>query len=136
MRSPCVGLCSTTYGDEFCRGCKRYYQDIIDWNSLSESNQQQITIHLEADITAIAQKYIQVTDSKILLAQCQRHEIKHHLESSPLCWAFRLLQKGSDRIQDLSKYGIDIFPEYSNLTLPKLFELMDEQLYDVAITAQ
>jgi uncharacterized protein len=31
-RTPCVGTCSTTYGDLVCRGCKRFSHEIVEWN--------------------------------------------------------------------------------------------------------
>lgn len=31
-RTPCVGICSTTYGDLVCRGCKRFAHEIVQWN--------------------------------------------------------------------------------------------------------
>lgn len=30
--TPCQGMCSTIYGDDFCLGCGRHYQEVIDWN--------------------------------------------------------------------------------------------------------
>ena len=32
VKTPCVGLCSTTYGDLVCRGCKRFSHEIVNWN--------------------------------------------------------------------------------------------------------
>jgi len=31
-RTPCIGICSTTYGDLVCRGCKRFSHEIVGWN--------------------------------------------------------------------------------------------------------
>lgn len=30
--SPCIGVCSTTYGDLICRGCYRFAHEVTDWN--------------------------------------------------------------------------------------------------------
>mgnify|MGYP006200948357 CR=1 FL=1 len=35
-RTPCIGTCSTTYGDLVCRGCKRFNFEVINWNRYSE----------------------------------------------------------------------------------------------------
>lgn len=32
IKTPCVGLCSTVYGDLVCRGCKRFHHEVIHWN--------------------------------------------------------------------------------------------------------
>ncbi|MCA4075779.1 DUF1289 domain-containing protein, partial [Pseudomonas kurunegalensis] len=31
IKTPCVGLCSTVYGDTVCRGCKRFHHEVINW---------------------------------------------------------------------------------------------------------
>ncbi|MEL0243196.1 MAG: DUF1289 domain-containing protein [Gammaproteobacteria bacterium] len=41
-RTPCVGICSTTYGDEVCRGCKRFYFEVINWNKYDEDEKDAI----------------------------------------------------------------------------------------------
>ncbi len=41
-RTPCVGICSTTYGDLVCRGCKRFAHEIVQWNGYNEEQQQVI----------------------------------------------------------------------------------------------
>ena len=30
--SPCIGVCSTTYGDLVCRGCNRFAHEVVEWN--------------------------------------------------------------------------------------------------------
>ncbi|MCZ6890305.1 MAG: DUF1289 domain-containing protein, partial [Gammaproteobacteria bacterium] len=41
-RTPCIGICSTTYGDLVCRGCKRYAHEIVDWNRYTEDQRSRI----------------------------------------------------------------------------------------------
>ena len=38
--TPCLGICSTTFGDEVCKGCKRFAHEIVSWTkySLEERN--------------------------------------------------------------------------------------------------
>ena len=36
-RTPCIGICSTTYGDLVCRGCKRFAHEVVGWNGFEES---------------------------------------------------------------------------------------------------
>ena len=36
-RTPCIGVCSTTYGDLVCRGCKRFAHEVVGWNGFEES---------------------------------------------------------------------------------------------------
>ena len=50
-KSPCVGICSTTYGDLVCRGCKRFAHEITSWNGYEQAQRDQIWSRLN-DIQA------------------------------------------------------------------------------------
>ena len=41
-RSPCIGVCTTTYGDLTCRGCRRYSHEVVGWNSYDERQKWQV----------------------------------------------------------------------------------------------
>ena len=45
-RTPCVGICSTTYGDEVCRGCKRFYFEVINWNKYDENEKDAMDFYM------------------------------------------------------------------------------------------
>ncbi len=44
--SPCVGICSTTFGDEICFGCQRTYIEVITWNAMSDEEKNNINQRL------------------------------------------------------------------------------------------
>jgi hypothetical protein len=46
-RTPCVGICSTTYGDLICRGCKRFAHEIVSWNGYTVQQQGRVWQRLE-----------------------------------------------------------------------------------------
>lgn len=46
-RTPCVGICSTTYGDLICRGCKRFAHEIVSWNGYTVQQRGRIWQRLE-----------------------------------------------------------------------------------------
>ena len=46
-RTPCVGICSTTYGDDVCRGCKRFIHEVINWNSFKPEEKEAVWKRLE-----------------------------------------------------------------------------------------
>lgn len=45
-RTPCIGVCSTTYGDLVCRGCKRYSHEVTGWNGYTEEQRHEIWVRL------------------------------------------------------------------------------------------
>lgn len=44
--SPCIGICSTTFGDDICFGCQRTYLEVIQWNTLSDEEKDRINQRL------------------------------------------------------------------------------------------
>ncbi|MCD8524878.1 MAG: DUF1289 domain-containing protein [Gammaproteobacteria bacterium] len=44
--SPCVGICSTTFGDDVCYGCHRTYLEVIQWNTLNDAQKDSINRRL------------------------------------------------------------------------------------------
>lgn len=46
--SPCIGICSSTnLGDDICVGCGRTAQEVIDWNSYTDSQKIEINLRLQ-----------------------------------------------------------------------------------------
>lgn len=63
VRHPCIGRCSTSLGDDICKGCHRTAQEIIEWNGYT--NEQKIVIidrldraKREARISDLVNKFI------------------------------------------------------------------------------
>lgn len=46
--SPCIGVCSTTYGDLVCRGCHRFAHEVAQWNGYEAHQQTAVLERLEA----------------------------------------------------------------------------------------
>lgn len=54
VKTPCVGLCTaTSLGDKVCKGCKRTFEEVRDWNTYSEKQKEKI-------IKNIANRYLQI----------------------------------------------------------------------------
>ena len=45
--SPCIGVCSTTYGDLVCRGCNRFAHEVVQWNGYDADQRDAIWSRLE-----------------------------------------------------------------------------------------
>jgi predicted Fe-S protein YdhL (DUF1289 family) len=135
LDTPCIGVCSTIYGDEVCRGCKRFYQEIIDWNAYARDTKDKIFERLENFIIDAARGKLIVVDDELLRTQLEKLNIRHHHEEDPLCWAYYLLRQGHDRINDLNKYGVKVHPDYQDLTLTKLHDAIDKLLHHASYQA-
>lgn len=53
LTTPCIGKCSTTFGDDVCRGCRRFAEEIIQWNLYDQAIKQSIWIRLDRQIDQV-----------------------------------------------------------------------------------
>jgi predicted Fe-S protein YdhL (DUF1289 family) len=51
--SPCIGYCSTTFGDSVCIGCGRLAQEVIEWIVMSDEKKKEIWTRITTEGTAI-----------------------------------------------------------------------------------
>ena len=65
-RTPCVGICSTTYGDLICRGCKRFAHEIVSWNGYTVQQQGRVWQRLEVLRDGCVEAYLTVFDESRL----------------------------------------------------------------------
>ncbi|MDA1076050.1 MAG: DUF1289 domain-containing protein [Proteobacteria bacterium] len=61
--TPCVGICSTTYGDLVCRGCKRFAHEIVEWNGYATDQKNAIWLRLRSLRDSVTEDLLQVTDA-------------------------------------------------------------------------
>ena len=131
VKTPCVGICSTVFGDEVCRGCKRYQHEIIDWNSYDQSEKSFVLNRLESLKVQIMESKVTVFDAKLLKSKLLEYKVKFDEESNPLCWVFDLLRTGSQSIQNTEDFGFSL----SDTDISELASLkkdMEEELFELS----
>jgi len=67
-RTPCVGICSTTYGDLVCRGCKRFAHEIVQWNGFALEQREAVWARLHAVRAGAFDRWLAVVDRERLRA--------------------------------------------------------------------
>lgn len=132
IASPCVGLCSTTVGDNACRGCQRSDVEIRDWFSYDPQERQQRMAELDCLRTRVAGEYLSVTDPAMLEAQLVRHRIRFRPEQPPLSRSVELLRVGRSRIVDLSRYGLQPNSKGMHLSADELYDAISLALLEQA----
>jgi predicted Fe-S protein YdhL (DUF1289 family) len=130
--SPCIGICSTVYGDNICRGCKRHYLEVIDWNRYDAPQKQAINGRLQQHIETVVAEFIVIEDEKKLKTQLDQVALRPPIYPNPLCWAYELLRLKSQQMTDLRDYGLRAKPPYDALTVNGLFTALDDKLYAFA----
>lgn len=71
-RTPCVGICSTTYGDLVCRGCKRFAHEIVQWNGFDADQRGAIWERLLTLRAGAVAAVVEVVDEAALQETAQR----------------------------------------------------------------
>ena len=75
-RTPCVGICSTTYGDLVCRGCKRFAHEIVQWNGYDVEQQERVWQRLHDLRDTVVQHFLSVADPAAFEQACASASIE------------------------------------------------------------
>ncbi|MCW3147984.1 DUF1289 domain-containing protein [Stutzerimonas stutzeri] len=129
IKTPCVGLCSTVYGDLVCRGCKRFHHEVVNWNAYSNEEKRAVWLRLEKLLAQVMTAKLEVFDARLLRQQLETRQIRFVVEQSPYCWAYQLLARGSRVIQQLEAYGVALLPEFRQWSLPQLRDAIDREFF-------
>lgn len=105
-RTPCVGICSTTYGDLVCRGCKRFAHEIIAWNGFDEDQRERVWRRLYSLLDGAVSSHLQVVDQQVLLSLAEELRVIDHLNLSNETLAYEVLRRCARRGQSLQSMGL------------------------------
>lgn len=103
-RTPCVGICSTTYGDLVCRGCRRFAHEIVDWNAYSDAQRVRVWERLIALRDAATATLLEIVDEDALATAVA--ELRLPNDTTPLSCAFELLRRRARTLQTLDAVGL------------------------------
>lgn len=129
IKTPCIGLCSTVYGDLVCRGCKRFHHEVVNWNQYTEEEKRAVWMRLEALLVQVVQAKLEVFDAQRLYRQLEQRQIRFVAEQSAYCWAYQLIVRGARAINQLEAYGIALLPEFRGWELPALRDAIDREFF-------
>jgi uncharacterized protein len=132
LRTPCIGICSTGIGDDVCRGCKRFSQEVIDWNRYTSEERRAVLNRLDQLLLQIVQSKFELIDSELLRRQIRYQQIPCNMDRPPMCWIFDLLRHGAGQIDPISAFGIRVKPEWQRVPLSDLKNLIDRDYYELS----
>lgn len=104
--SPCIGFCSTVYGDDVCRGCNRYFEEVVQWPTLPPQLKDAALERIHALVRRVVAEYLDVVDAEALERQMQRHQVPVPDLDSPQSRVLALLYAGAPFMHELSAYGL------------------------------
>lgn len=130
-RTPCVGICSTTYGDDVCRGCKRFIHEVINWNSFNPEEKESVWKRLEKLKTLIMQSKISIINEALMEEKIEELQLKINSDLNSLSKAFEIVKLTSKSFDDLNEFGIKIVNK--DVSLIDLKEEIEKELYDLSM---
>jgi predicted Fe-S protein YdhL (DUF1289 family) len=104
--TPCVGICSTTYGDLVCRGCKRFAHEIVGWNTYADEQRTRVWQRLSTLRDASTASFLEVVDAQALRAAAGDLRLLDTAGSSLLGLGYELLRRRARDLQSLAEVGL------------------------------
>jgi len=129
IKTPCVGLCSTVYGDLVCRGCKRFHHEVVDWNLYDDESKRAVWRRLEVLLDQVMRSKLEVFDAGRLREQLENRQIRFVMDQSEYCWAYQLIARGARLINRIEAYGVVLLPEFREWPLPQLRDAIDREFF-------
>ncbi len=98
--TPCVGRCSTVFGDSVCRGCRRFSHEVIDWNRYTSVQRDFIWLRLDQQLDQIILPLVGIQDTVQLSAFLASRHIRLTAQASRgrlVYEALRICQRQPER---------------------------------------
>ena len=129
-RTPCVGICSTTYGDEVCRGCKRFSFEVINWTAFNPEERESVWKRLEKLKSQIMDSRLKIYEPEKLKNSINRYQLKIKDDLNDLSKAFEIIKQVSESFSNLEEFGIEIFEK--NKALVEIKDEIENELYTLS----
>ena len=125
-RTPCVGICSTTYGDLVCRGCKRFSHEIVQWNGFDDEQQVLVWQRLRDLREGAVLSAAVIVDEQRLLECARLLKVPDHAELTIANVAFEVLRRSRNetRFADLG-----LRSRSPDQTVSQLYQHIEGELY-------
>ena len=104
--TPCLGICSTTFGDEVCKGCKRFSHEIVSWTKYSLEEREIVNDRLEKFKVQILQHRFEIIDQDLFESKLEEKAINFNHSLDPLTWIFDLFRAAGSQTFDIESFGI------------------------------
>ena len=131
VKTPCVGVCSTVFGDQVCRGCKRFHHEVIEWTGYTDVQKETVWNRLESLKVLIMKSKIFIENQVLLQSKLDSLKISYYDKVDPYCWVFDLIKQASQSINDLSEFGLKPLFE-PDVELVELKRLIEEELFTLS----
>ena len=130
--TPCIGICSTTFGDDVCKGCKRFSHEITNWGKFSTDERAVVNSRLEQFKITILEEKFTISDTELFESKMNEFSINFNSSLEPITWIFDLLRASSNKDLNVNDFGIEILPAFSDLSLIELRDLINQEMLELS----
>ena len=130
--TPCIGICSTTFGDDVCKGCKRFSHEITNWGKFSTDEKAVVNSRLEQFKTTILEEKFTISDCELFESKMNEFSINFNSSLEPITWIFDLLRASSNKDLNVNDFGVEILPAFSDLSLIELRDLINQEMLQLS----
>ena len=130
--TPCIGICSTTFGDDVCKGCKRFSYEITNWGKFSTDERAVVNSRLEQFKTTILEEKFTISDCELFESKMNEFSINFNSSLEPITWIFDLLRASSNKDLNVNDFGVEILPAFSDLSLIELRDLINQEMLQLS----
>ena len=132
-RTPCIGVCSTSYGDHICRGCKRFSHEVTGWIKYSDAEKSLVNERLQKFKITILEDKFTIIDPEKLKNKLKDANISFNQELDPLCWVFDLFRTFTIEDIGLEEVGIALKGEFLNMPLSRIKEDINKEFFELSL---
>jgi len=125
-RTPCVGICSTTYGDLVCRGCKRFAHEIDQWNGYVSDQRMLVWERLFKLREGAFLAHADMTNAEIVLDRARAFRVADLEMLSPVNIAYEVVRRAG-RTSDFASLGVT--PHVPAESASALYDRIEQELY-------
>ncbi|HEY5644658.1 MAG TPA: DUF1289 domain-containing protein [Pseudomonadales bacterium] len=125
-----MGICSTTYGDLVCRGCKRFAHEIDQWNGYADDQRRLVWERLYKLREGAVLAHVRIEDETLLSARAASLRVPEFEALSPANLAYEVIRR-SLREPDLTAFGLAA--RRSGADTQALYDEVEGELYRRAV---
>ena len=127
--TPCLGICSTTFGDEVCKGCKRFSHEIVSWTKYSLEEREIVNDRLEKFKVQILKQRFEIIDKDLFETKLEEKAINFNHSLDPLTWIFDLFRAAGSQSFDIEGFGIK---QLSHFDLKTIRDEINKELLELS----
>ena len=133
-QTPCIGICSTTYGDLICRGCKRFAHEVTGWNGYVDAQRDTVWRRLKNLRDAAVAEFVLIENETVLFEAAAALRIAPAPDWTSLSAAYETLRR-TRGAPDLASLGLARSSLAVGIAADELFGAIDREFYARATAA-